>query len=212
MGRSSASSGEIPEQTAASVNPRRRNSDTKQGEDLELQCAYLLLDITTQQHFCTGHQSKPALHLRLAQVLLSTSRRMTIFCHVAQRLAGTRVRGRRAGQWLADGRRGILVASCGDLDYMSQFQGLPRWNSNSFCCLRQCQKRGAHSWHDFSEGAQWRTTAWSTAAWRNWPNRSMNKLFQKDLCSVLVVHFDLMRCRLSWLPSAAVRKCFLATL
>ena len=57
------------------------------------------------------------------------------------------------------------------------------------------QKRGAHSWHDFSEGAQWRTTAWSTAAWRNWPNRSMNKLFQKDLCSVLVVHFDLMHCR-----------------
>ena len=31
VGRSSASSGEIPEQTAASVNPRRRNSDTKQG-------------------------------------------------------------------------------------------------------------------------------------------------------------------------------------
>ena len=23
----------------------------------------------------------------------------------------------------------------------------------------------------------------------------MNKLFQKDLCSVLVVHFDLMHCR-----------------
>ena len=95
--------------------------------------------------------------------------------------------GRRAGQWLADGWRGILVGSCGDLDYMSQFQGLPNWNSNSPCCLRQCQKRRAHSWHDFSEGAQWRTTAW--------PDRSMNKLFQKDLCSVLVVHFDLMHCR-----------------
>ena len=99
------------------------------------------------------------------------------------------------GRWLADGWRGILVASCGDLDYMSQFQGLARWNSNSPCCLCQCQKRGAHSWHDFSEGAQWRTTAWSTAAWRNWPNRSMNKLFHKDLCSVLVVHFDLTHCR-----------------
>ena len=33
--------------------------------------------------------------------------------------------GRRAGQWLADGWRGILVASCGDLDYMSQFQAEP---------------------------------------------------------------------------------------
>ena len=103
--------------------------------------------------------------------------------------------GRRAGQWLADGWRGILVASCGDLDYMSQFQGLPRWNSNSPCCLCQCQKRGAHSWHNFSSDAPWRTTVWSSAAWRNWPNRSMNKLFQQALCSVLVVHFDLMHCR-----------------
>ena len=96
---------------------------------------------------------------------------------------------------LANGLQMGGEAFCGDLDYMSQFQGLPRWNSNSPCCLCQCQKKGAHSWHDFSEGAQWRTTAWSTAAWRNWPNRSMNKLFQKDLCSVLVVHFDLMHCR-----------------
>ena len=31
VGRSSASSGAIPDQTAASVNPRRRNSDFKQG-------------------------------------------------------------------------------------------------------------------------------------------------------------------------------------
>ena len=103
--------------------------------------------------------------------------------------------GRRAGSWLADGWRAILVASCGDLDYMSQFQGLPRWNSNSPCCLCQCQKRGANSWHDFSEDALWRSTVWTPAVWRNWPNRSMNKLFQKDTCSVLVVHFDLMHCR-----------------
>ncbi|CAE7801472.1 unnamed protein product [Symbiodinium sp. CCMP2592] len=103
--------------------------------------------------------------------------------------------GQRAGQYLADGYRAVLVASCGDLDYMAQFQGLPRWNSNSPCCLCQCQKKGDRSWHCFAEDAAWRTTLWTPAAWKAWPSRSMNRMFQKDLCSVLVVHFDLMHCR-----------------
>ena len=89
----------------------------------------------------------------------------------------------RPGSWLADGWRAILVASC--RDFMSQFQGLPRWNSNSPCCLCQCQKRGANSWHDFFEDALWRSTAWTPAAWRNWPNRSMKQAVPKGplLCA-----------------------------
>ena len=104
--------------------------------------------------------------------------------------------GRRAGQWLADGWRGILVASCGDLDYMSQFQGFQggiQIPPAACASVRNGEPIAGTIFPRMLFGGQLHGPLLLGGI--DWPNRSMNKLFQKDLCSVLVVHFDLMHCR-----------------
>ena len=77
----------------------------------------------------------------------------------------------------------------------STYLGLPRWNSANPCSMCRCTRRGPATWHGFAEGAPWQATIWTPDAWKAWPDRSQNCLFESRLFSVLHCHYDLMHCK-----------------
>ena len=50
--------------------------------------------------------------------------------------------------------RWVARHSGGQLWRLGLHVAVSGWNSNSLCCLCQCQKRGAHSWHELNGGQQ----------------------------------------------------------
>ena len=72
---------------------------------------------------------------------------------------------RRAGTALAGGWCGILWCIRGDLEHFSGCYNLENSNSNSPCCLCQCD-RADTPWSDFRrEGAAWQATTWRHEQW-----------------------------------------------
>lgn len=62
---------------------------------------------------------------------------------------------------------------------------LCRWQSHSnLCCLCQCTKFGALTYHDARVNAAWTNTPWTPSGWRRWSGRSCCPLFDKGLTAV----------------------------
>ena len=72
--------------------------------------------------------------------------------------------GKKAGQPLAKGFKGLLWAVTGDLEYMCARLNLPHFNAKqSPCALCKCTGDGSiESWRDCRPNAKWTKLSWSS--------------------------------------------------
>ena len=106
------------------------------------------------------------------------------------------IEGRRAGTHLAGGFYGVLWAIMGDLEYMCNELDLPRFSSGTNpCALCKCTGVGPLTWTDNRPIAPWLSSCWSAAAWRLWPGRSKNPLFDLPGVTALTVCLDYMHAK-----------------
>ncbi len=100
------------------------------------------------------------------------------------------------GEFLADGFFAVLWVIAGDLDYLAKTLSMPRWSLAVGCCiLCKCQKNGPDSWQDCRLDAPWTERLWTAQAWRNYADRSRNRLFTLPGVTGLTIALDYMHCK-----------------
>lgn len=108
--------------------------------------------------------------------------------------------GKKAGQWIAGGFKGVLVQLGGDLDYLAKYLGLPRSSLHSNPCgMCKCTFHGVLSWMDNRECAAWIRSLLTVSNWKE-HLKSDCILFQLAGLNALSIAFDWMHnAYLGWL-------------
>lgn len=108
--------------------------------------------------------------------------------------------GKKAGQWIAGGFKGVLVQLGGDLDYLAKYLGLPRSSLHSNPCgMCKCTFHGVLSWMDNRECAAWIRSLVTVSNWKE-HLKSDCILFQLAGLNALSIAFDWMHnAYLGWL-------------